>query len=89
MVRLIHLTSVVLPEFAGPMMAKICPLGMSSETPASAVLAPYGDRDVLEPDGCVHRLTYHFFRERRRARSRIDTLLTIKTNPISTTAVPY
>ena len=40
MVRLMHFSRVVLPEFAGPMTAKISFSGISNETSASAVFAP-------------------------------------------------
>ena len=39
-VRLMHRSSVVLPELAGPIMPRICFSGISSETSASAVFAP-------------------------------------------------
>ena len=46
-VRLMHFSSVVLPELAGPMMPKISRSGMSSETSASASCA-VADADVVE-----------------------------------------
>ena len=39
-VRLMHFSSVVLPELAGPMMAKICFSGISNDTSRSAVFGP-------------------------------------------------
>ena len=54
MVRLMHSSSVVLPELAGPMMAKICFSGISSVISRRAGLAAVADRNVVEADVGLH-----------------------------------
>ena len=88
-VRLMHLSSVVLPELAGPMMPKIERLRNLERQAIEGLLRTVEHRQVANGDVRRGRVGYHRFRARRCTRKAIESRLTLITRPIRTTAVAY
>ena len=63
--RLMHFSSVVLPELAGPMIPKICRSGISSDDVAQRGFSAVAHRNVAGNGYARPWAVYHFFRERR------------------------
>ena len=63
-VRLMHFSSVVLPELAGPMIPKICPRGIVQRNAGQRRLRAVANGQVADLDMHVGR-SYHFFRIRK------------------------